>query len=294
MAKGGGEPAGAAALGRSPLAQPGRDDRHLGRRAVDEAVRAGDEDGLAAFRPINASRAVHEVVDQLTFAIRAGIYPPGSRMPTVEALARRMNVSRPTVGEAMRLLATHGVVRVRRGATGGTEVVSPAIPTELMRLSGRRFDVPLRQLAEARRVLEMELARLAGQHATEEHFAELQRAIDLLEPARGHQADWVHANDLFHYTVAKAADNEPLAFYSHELMQELAIVLDGFDETYTDFENTVHIHEATLAALRSRNERRIRKVMDEHLRELEEVATWFDSLTPEEREQRRRRRPHRR
>ena len=248
-----------------------------------DLARGTEDEGLSAFYPINASRAFQEVVDQLTYVIRSGIYPVGSRLPTVESLARQMNVSRPTVGEALGVLGTYGVVKTRRGASGGTEVISAAIPTDLMRLSGRRFDVPLRQLAEARRVLEMELARLAGLHATEEHFAELQRAIDLLEPARGRPADWVHANDLFHYTVAKAAGNEPLAFYSHELMEQLAIVLDGFDESYTDFEHTVHIHEATLAALRSRNERRIRRVMDEHLREVEEVATWFDSLTPEER-----------
>ncbi|NJC73235.1 FadR family transcriptional regulator [Planosporangium thailandense] len=248
----------------------------------DDVVRSVEDQAFAAFYPINASRAFQEVVDQLTYVIRAGIYPVGSRLPTVEALARQMNVSRPTVGEALGVLATYGVVETRRGATGGTKVISSAIPTDLMRLSGRRFDVPLRQLAEARRVIEMELARLAGLHATEEHFAELQRAIDLLEPARGRPADWVHANDLFHYTIAKAADNEPLAVYSHELMEQLAIVLDGFDESYTDFEHTVHIHEATLAALRSRSESRIKSVMDEHLREIEEVATWFDSLSPEE------------
>jgi DNA-binding FadR family transcriptional regulator len=187
----------------------------------------------------------------------------------------------------MRVLATYGVVRVHRGATGGTEVVSSAIPTELLRLSGRRFDVSLRELVDARRVVELELARLASHRATEQEFQELQRAVDMLEPARGHPAEWIHANNLFHYTMAKAAHNEPLAFFSHELMEELAIVLDGFDEDYTDFDNTVYIHEATLAALRSRDEGRIRNVMQEHLAELEEVASWFDELTPEERWERR-------
>ncbi|MGZ4482808.1 MAG: FadR/GntR family transcriptional regulator [Nocardioidaceae bacterium] len=249
-----------------------------------------EDERLNAFRPINASRAFQEIIDQLTYVIRAGVYPPGSRLPTVDALATRLRVSRPTVGEAIRVLATYGVVRVHRGATGGTEVISPAIPADLLRLSGRRFDVPLRELVDARRVAEMELARLASERASDEQFAELQRAVDMLGPARGHQAEWIHANNLFHYTMAKAAGNEPLSFFSHELMESLAIVLDGFDEEYTDFDNTVYIHEATLAALRSRNERRIRKVMDEHLSELEEVATWFDSLTPDERQERRMRR----
>lgn len=268
----------------------GRGGRAPGPAGNDSSASAAEDERLQAFRPINASRAFQEIIDQMTYVIRAGVYPPGSRLPTVDALANRLGVSRPTVGEAMRVLATYGVVRVHRGATGGTEVVSPAIPADLMRLSGRRFDVPLRQLVDARRVVEMELARLASQHATDEQFAELQRAVDMLVPARGHPAEWIHANNLFHYTIAKAADNEPLAYFSHEVMEELAIVLDGFDESYTDFDNTVHIHEATLAALRSRNERRIRNVMTEHLSELEEVAEWFDSLTPEQREERRQRR----
>jgi DNA-binding GntR family transcriptional regulator len=74
------------------------------------------------------------------------------------------------------------------------------------------------------------------------------------------------------------------------VLEELAHGPDGFAESYTDFDTTVHIHEATLAALRSRNERRIRNVMTEHLSELEQVAEWFDSLTPEQREERRQRR----
>ena len=93
----------------------------------------------------------------------------------------------------------------------------------------------------------------------------------LLAPARGKPAEWVRANDLFHYEIARAARSPRLARYSHEIMEELAILLDGFDEKYTDYAHTVHIHEETLRALRSRDPARIVAVMDDHLGELEDT-----------------------
>jgi DNA-binding GntR family transcriptional regulator len=80
----------------------------------------------------------------------------------------------------------------------------------------------------------------------------------------------VRANDLFHYEMSRAARSPRLALYAHQIMEELAILLDGFDERYTNFEHTVHVHTATLEALRSRDPARIAAVMDDHLGELED------------------------
>ena len=71
----------------------------------------------------------------LVDGIRAGVAPPGTRLPRDRELATRFGVSRPVVREAIDLLRRAGIVEVRRGNRGGVFVRSLAIPTEL--LTGR-------------------------------------------------------------------------------------------------------------------------------------------------------------
>jgi len=224
----------------------------------------------SGFTPVRGGRLHEDVVDQITYAIRRGRYRPGDRIPSIEDLAAIMGTSRPTVREAVSLLADAGVLTVRRGHTGGIVVATSTVPAHVLALSRAGHRATLAELTEARRPVEQELARLAGRRATEENFRAMEAAIAMLAPARGNRAEWVRANDLFHYEIARAARSPRLALWSHQIMEELAILLDGFDEKYTDYEHTVHIHTETLRALRSRDPVRIAAVMDDHLGELED------------------------
>ena len=50
----------------------------------------------------------HQIADQLRAGIASGVYPPDSRLPTEHELATRLGVSRPTVRQALDLLAREG------------------------------------------------------------------------------------------------------------------------------------------------------------------------------------------
>jgi GntR family transcriptional repressor for pyruvate dehydrogenase complex len=89
--------------------------------------------------------------------------PYGSRLPTVQQLAEAMGVSRLTVREALRGLAALGMVDIRHGS--GTYVAAPgdaAVPARPDALSGEY----LRELIEARQVIEIEVAGLAAERLT--------------------------------------------------------------------------------------------------------------------------------
>lgn len=64
----------------------------------------------------------HQIADQLRAGIARGVYPPDSRLPTEHELAARLGVSRPTVRQALDLLAREGmVVRVKGSGTFAAE-----------------------------------------------------------------------------------------------------------------------------------------------------------------------------
>lgn len=234
------------------------------------------------FRPIRGSRAHEEVVDQIAFAIRAGIYKPGDRLPRIEDLARAMKVSKPTISEALRVL--NGVVDVQRGATGGVIVASDNVPITMMRLASGGRAAAFVDLVEARRPIETELAMLASRRATPDDLATLLEAVEGLEQAAADSSSsgsrLLHWDSLFHYGMGRSARSELLFYHQHQIFEQLGNWrLDFYMDSASRPDIVAHarLHRATLEAIEQQDEAAIRDVMDRHLAGLERIASRDDA-----------------
>src|SRR5690242_12808021 len=138
-------------------------------------------------------RARADASEQIALEIRRYLerrdLQPGDRIGTEQELAAEFGVSRPTLREGLRLLASSHLIRVGRGRSGGIFVartpnegmsrnVSESIATMLAAQS-----VSLSELIDARLFLEVPLAGLAARHAGPDTAGRLQEAID---DATGH------------------------------------------------------------------------------------------------------------
>ena len=82
----------------------------------------------AVFRPVRVGNAFEECVGRLLSAIELGLVRSGERLPTERELAKRLDVSRMTLRQAIHSLQSAGFVESRRGRNGGTFVVwEPAV-----------------------------------------------------------------------------------------------------------------------------------------------------------------------
>jgi GntR family transcriptional regulator, transcriptional repressor for pyruvate dehydrogenase complex len=229
------------------------------------------------FRPIVGARAHEEVVDQITLGIRSGAFRVGERLPNIEALAAQLGVSKPTVGEALRVLAQEGLVETRRGINGGVTVLSDSVPRTLIRIAAGNREAGLRELLEARRPVEMEIARLAAVRASEEDFTRMQESIDrfaayIAEPAEGDPVQRLFLDYLFHYAMGYAARSDLLAYYQHQILQQLVDALHDYLLSEEDPEIVIELHDRTLTALRTRRLKRVDAAMDEHLQLIERAV----------------------
>ena len=196
---------------------------------------------------------------------------PGDRLGTEDQLAREYGVSRPTLREALRLLAGSHLIQVTQGRSGGIFVahtanegmgrnVSDSIATMLAADS-----VSLDQLLEARIFLEVPLAGLAAEHATDETVAALEAAI--ADAAGNDPASDVFrlADARFHDVLAIAAGNELLFAFTRwildvlqpSLIQRIGASLDG-DEILAQ-------HRAILRAVKRRQPAAAQRAMRDHL-----------------------------
>ncbi|PRI12415.1 FadR/GntR family transcriptional regulator [Leucobacter massiliensis] len=104
--------------------------------------------------------------------ITTGEWPVGSRIPIEPELAEQTGVGRSTVREAVRSLASVGMLETLPGR--GTFVRSAA-PTSTL-LNEFLADFTLEEILSYRRALEIEAAQQATIHRTEEDLAALERA----------------------------------------------------------------------------------------------------------------------
>ena len=240
------------------------------------------------FYQVSTGRAHEEVVDQITFAIRSGLLRVGDRLPTIDNLTQLTGVSKPVVAEAVKVLRDNGVLESKRGATGGVSVVSEDVPVNLIRLRAKWREVALTELIEARRPIEMELAIRAGQRATAEDLAAMRDSVERLEQAVAAGAEpsmLRHLNHLFHYSFGRAAKSEMLAYYQHQILGRIAVLLHDYYVHDEDPQLVVKTHWETLAAIESGDETEIRRAMDDHLANLEhlvespELSQWLDGAS---------------
>jgi GntR family transcriptional repressor for pyruvate dehydrogenase complex len=168
------------------------------------------------------------------------------------------------------VLASRGVVESRRGVNGGVTVVDDNIPITLLQLADGRSEASLRELLEARRAVEMEIARLAGQRADESDIASMQDSITKLVDHVGGDGELrLHFDHFFHYAMGRAARSELLAYYQHQILQGLTVLMHDYFITQEDPDVVVDLHQRTLDVIKEGEPAAIDRVMDEHLQYLE-------------------------
>ncbi len=213
------------------------------------------------------------MVEQITFVIRSGAVAPGERLPQIDELAETMQVSKPVIGEALRILSDAGILETKRGLGGGVVVVRDEVPMRLMNRSPFWQRFSLIDLLAARRPIETRIAVLAAERATADDFADMRLQIELLEKYRkSSPSKRIHHDHLFHYSMGRAARSALLSHYQHEIMEQLYSRAQEYFDHYEDVDVVIALHRETLKALESRIAARVLKAIDHHLKSLEDVV----------------------
>ena len=153
------------------------------------------------------SRISDRLREAIEEQIATGKLLPGSRLDEAE-LAKRYNVSRTPIREAINLLLGEGLIetRPRRGV-----VVSRVTPQRLIEMFEvmAELEVMCAQLA-ARRMSEDELAAIEKAHEA------CQGAVDASDPEA-----YFYANERFHYAIYTASHNSFLFEQASALQRKL-------------------------------------------------------------------------
>jgi GntR family transcriptional repressor for pyruvate dehydrogenase complex len=161
-----------------------------------------------SLRPLPLSRRAHEfVAHEMLVLIFSGRFRPGDRLPPERALAAEFGVSRPTVRQAVGVLATHGLVEARVGS--GTFVVGTP---ETADASASVENLNVTEVMEARLVFEVGAVRLAARRAqrSREDLGLLAAIVEAVEHLEEQEVFPVETDVAFHRAVLRLARNPHL------------------------------------------------------------------------------------
>lgn len=189
-------------------------------------------------RPGDAHAPLRDVVaDAIRQAIVSGRLKPGERL-VEERLAAELGVSRNPVREAIRSLATEGLIEVtpRRGAAVMSLDTDDAL-----------------EMIEVRAALEGLNARLAARHSTPTQIAALRKVLEegRAKAAKGNGTpeDFVALNATYHDLLAKAGSNRVLGDIMRTLRERTAPLFGplGLSRAVANWEEHAGILEAVIA-----------------------------------------------
>jgi len=215
-------------------------------------------------RTIPRTKPVPELIlDEITRLITEGILKPGDRLPSESELAERFGVGRSSLREAMRALQLLGIVEVIQGkGTFLRQTHMLPLATDWARLSRMGL---ISQVMEARQIIEVAIAQLAAERATEEDIAVMRAAIRRAEEAHGDSVISGEASVDFHLALAEATHNEVLALMYKTVRDLYLETARQTQMTPESAENRLQDHRQILESVEQQDPELASKLMAEHI-----------------------------
>lgn len=217
-------------------------------------------------------KAYEEVAEAIRAQVFSGELVQDQQLPPERELAEAYGVSRVVVREAIRTLELAGILRVQKGAGGGTFVChnldKPLVASIENLLAGG--DISLNDLFEMRLILEPPAAALAATRARPQDLAPLQ---EILEQAQNNLSDSQALRDdnlEFHRRLVALAGNPLLSLLCETVLSILVDSLRG--KLHRRTSQTVHdFHHRIYQALKAGRAEEARQLTVGDLQTLREL-----------------------
>lgn len=214
---------------------------------------------------VKVERLYRQISNVLITFIRDGHFAPGQLLPGERDLAKQLGVSRSSVREALIALEINGWVEIR---TGHGVYVAQKLPDETEVPANE--EVGVESLMEARGVIEGEVAALAAKNATDAQLADMAQLIETMEGEVGNMTAF-HDHDRRFHALISAMTGNPVFVEITDLLwkKRQSPHYKEFEKQYSGDAVTRSMctdHRAILDALRARDAKAARSVMQKHIK----------------------------
>lgn len=238
---------------------------------------ATNDSPLFATKLAVPSRLADAVFEAIAAAVFEGRLVPGDPLPSEGEIAREFGVSKPIAREALRQLASAGLVHTQQGKVARVKALNGE---PLERFYGFAVRSSLRRLREAnemRLVVETGIARLAARRRSPEGLKVMKGAVEDMERALLKPDAFTEADIAFHHGLALATGNTMIRVQVEGLRSVQREVSELFssrsNRTEADWAATVERHREILASIEAGDEGRAVAAIVKHY-EAADIASF--------------------
>ncbi|HEV7257189.1 MAG TPA: FadR/GntR family transcriptional regulator [Bosea sp. (in: a-proteobacteria)] len=221
---------------------------------------------IAALQP-DKQRLTEAVTQFVIDRVAERVFRPGDSLPSEADLAKRLNVSKPVVREALGRLSALGIVQIQQGKPTTVKGLSVAPLDQFLRLAVRVTDNGLREAVELRRAIEVEVASLAAERASPMQLEPVEAALEKMRAnIDGDFERWLQGDLAFHVSLARCSGNALLEHLVNALAETIKFTQRalGLQRDLRDPSATVARHQAIVDAIRARDPAAARAAMTAH------------------------------
>jgi DNA-binding FadR family transcriptional regulator len=224
----------------------------------------------AVFKPVQPPTTFEETVERLGTAIRLGLLPPGTRLPSERELADMLHISRSTLRQALTTLVQSGHLVALRGRSGGTFVV------EKPPLGQESEALPLREEARAvldyRVVVETGAIVLACERAGDEDLNLLDALTEHMDASVATSFEVYRRADVrFHIGLAEACHSPRLVAAMTEVQGQMSDLIQRVAHPDEVLAHSNAQHKRLVKLLRRGDTGRAVRLMREHCEGTEHI-----------------------
>jgi GntR family transcriptional repressor for pyruvate dehydrogenase complex len=219
----------------------------------------------------NIRGASEQVAIQIQHYMQSEGLGPGDFLGREEDLADEFGVSRPTLREALKLLASGNLIRATKGPGGGIFVAHTAEQGMSRSLSDaismmlETGAVTLDDLLDARLLLEVPLAGLAAYQPDEETLKRLRESLETAAASQD-DAEVMAATDAnIHRTIAAASGNRMIQALTSWIFEVVQPSLIEVLQPAVVHSALIEQHEALVSAIEKGDPARAERAMKDHL-----------------------------
>ena len=170
-------------------------------------------------------KAYARVIEKVKKMILSGELKPGEKLPPEREFAEKLEVSRNSVREAIRIMDMMRIVSSQQGSGNYVTCEFQKSITETMGMMFAMDQVNDKQISQVRYSLEVLAFTLALDRVREEDLAKMEECVEKLDK-NGDSKNNATLDKIIHYTLARASGNQLLI----DILEACSGVFDIFIE----------------------------------------------------------------
>lgn len=233
--------------------------------------------------PLERAKTYELVVRRIKEEIFAGRLRPGDRLPGERQLSELLQVSRPSVREAVRILQAMEIVRTRPGTGASSGLIVSTQPsralTDLLGIHVALASYSVSEVMSVRVVLEEQSVRTLAAQGADADLTPVERILSRMSEPALDRSTFHDLDTEFHIAIARGADNALLADLMGALRESVRRPMDkAFAHTDWPTRQQVLVREHTeiFEALRAADGDRAAALMRRH------IEGFYESMPADE------------